>query len=96
MNQSKKPFPVACKRIRGFFFAKFCYNTYMKKNIGKQDRIVRFVLALACILLALSVAIEAVKIILLLLAIFCLYEVLVGWCAFYQLIGKNTCPVAKK
>ena len=28
-------------------------------------------------------------------SLFTFYEVWAGWCAFYQLIGKNSCPLAR-
>lgn len=30
------------------------------------------------------------------LGLFALYEALASWCALYQLIGKNTCPLNKR
>lgn len=63
----------------------------MNKNIGTTDRVFRLVLA--CCLLAWaswqSSWIAA------LIGLFILYEALASWCAFYQLIGKNTCEVSR-
>lgn len=64
----------------------------MKKNIGTTDRVVRLVLAL--ILLAIAWWLHSW--IVLFLSLFTLYEAVAGWCAFYQLIGKDTCPITKK
>ena len=61
----------------------------MKKNIGTYDRVVRAVFGV----LFLVGAWWFHSLILLAIALFSFYEALVGWCAFYQLIGKNTCPI---
>ena len=66
----------------------------MKKNIGTFDRILR--LAIGVILLAVALAVITIlwlKIILIIFALFCVYEALASWCLFYQLIGRNTCPI---
>ncbi len=65
----------------------------MKKNIGTIDRIVRVLIGLACFIGAYVVVGVVFKVILLLIGIFAMYEALVGWCAFYMLIGRNTCPI---
>ncbi|MCB1114522.1 MAG: DUF2892 domain-containing protein [Chlamydiia bacterium] len=64
----------------------------MKKNIGLKDRILR--LGIAVILLILSWTYESW--ILLLISLFTFIEVVFSWCAFYQLIGKNTCDIDKR
>lgn len=61
----------------------------MKKNIGTKDRIFRLILG--CLLLAF--AWWQSSWIALVFALFTFYEVLAGWCIFYQLIGKNSCPI---
>jgi len=59
------------------------------RNIGTPDRILRLVIASLLFIYAyvygswLSTAI----------GLFVLYEALAGWCALYQLIGKNSCPI---
>lgn len=63
----------------------------MKKNIGKKDRIVRFVIF--CVLIGAALYLKSPF--LYFGALFVLYETLAGWCAFYQLIGKNTCPISQ-
>lgn len=60
----------------------------MKKNIDKTGRIIRFLLAIFLFVLAWWFF----SWILLAFGIFTLYEALAGWCVYYQLIGKNTCP----
>jgi len=66
----------------------------MKKNIGTPDRITR--LAIGVILLVIAFVVVTViwlKVVVIILALFTFYEALSSWCLFYQLIGKNTCPV---
>ena len=65
----------------------------MKKNIGTIDRVVRVLIGIACLVGAYFLAVILFKVILLLLGIFAIYEALAGWCAFYMLIGRNTCPI---
>jgi hypothetical protein len=60
-----------------------------KKNIGTGDRLFRLLLALILFLFAWW----QTSWILLGLGIFTLYESLASWCAFYQLMGKNTCSI---
>jgi hypothetical protein len=64
----------------------------MKKNIGTQDRLFR--LGIAVILLILAWLLHSW--IILAVGIFVLYEAAAGWCIYYQIIGKNTCPINKK
>lgn len=61
----------------------------MKKNIGTSDRIIRLLIAL----LLLIVAWWQQSLIVLALSLFVFYEALTSWCLFYQLIGKNSCPI---
>lgn len=66
----------------------------MKKNIGTPDRVFR--LSLGLVLLAAAIFSPlglVIRIIFTAAAVFTLYEALVGWCALYALIGKNSCPV---
>lgn len=64
----------------------------MKKNIGKIDRLGRLLIAVLLLLYALwQLSFLAAA-----FGLFTLYEALAGWCIFYQLIGKNTCPVNKE
>ncbi len=65
----------------------------MKKNIGKMDRVVRLVLGLIAWVAALFVSSIILKIILLLVGIFCILEALLSRCALYAILGKNTCPI---
>lgn len=59
------------------------------KNIGKSDRIGRFVIFIILFLAGLYFWIP----ILYLAAGYVLYEVFAGWCGFYAIIGRNTCPI---
>ncbi|MCE5316785.1 MAG: DUF2892 domain-containing protein [Parachlamydia sp.] len=63
-----------------------------EKNIGNADRLFRLVLAI--ILLALAGYYYSW--ILLAISLFTFYEALASWCIFYQLIGKNTCPISRR
>ncbi|MCX6793383.1 MAG: DUF2892 domain-containing protein [Candidatus Falkowbacteria bacterium] len=66
----------------------------MKKNIGKLDRLGRLFLGIVCLIIALLASFSVVvRIIVALVGLFTIYEALAGWCAFYALIGKNTCPI---
>ena len=65
----------------------------MKKNIGTIDRIVRLCIGLVCLVGIFFVATLWLKVVLVLLGIFSIYEAMAGWCAFYMLIGRNTCPI---
>jgi len=66
----------------------------MKKNIGFSDRIFRLTLGLVLLGAAIFIPMALVfKIIVAVAALFTLYEALVGWCALYALIGKNSCPI---
>lgn len=67
----------------------------MKKNIGTFDRVVRALAGIVCAALALFVVSSLpAKIILGFVALFCFYQALTSWCLLYQILGKNTCPIA--
>jgi len=63
----------------------------MNRNIGKTDRLMRLILAI----LLLAYGYLQGSWIALGFSLFTFYEVWAGWCAFYQLIGKNSCPLAR-
>lgn len=63
----------------------------MNKNINTKDRLIRFVIGV----ILLVIAIWQKSWIASALSIFTFYEALIGWCAFYQLIGKNSCTIDK-
>ncbi len=60
------------------------------KNINTQDRLIRAGLGIILLLLAI---LTTWNILLIFLSGFCLFEAIFSWCAFNQVIGKNTCPV---
>jgi hypothetical protein len=60
----------------------------MKKNIGKPDRLLRLIVGI----LLLGCAYWKMSWILLVLALFTLFEALMSWCILYQILGKNSCP----
>jgi len=66
--------------------------TYMVKNLGSIDRVIRISIGLLLVLFGLysgsGMAILG--------GIFTLYEGFASWCVVYQLFGINTCPVKKK
>ena len=64
----------------------------MKSNIGTTDRILRLILAT----LLLGYAYWQASWPALFFSLFTFYESWAGWCIFYQLIGKNSCPLPKK
>jgi hypothetical protein len=63
----------------------------MKKNMGNRDRLIRFSLALALLFFAYF----AKSWIVLAASLFVFYEAFAGWCLFYQILGKSTCPIKK-
>jgi hypothetical protein len=60
----------------------------MRKNIGKFDRMVRLIIGVGAIYLGVAVSFWFYF-----LAAFAFYEAFSSWCAFYQIIGKNTCKI---
>ncbi|MFO0703771.1 MAG: DUF2892 domain-containing protein [Patescibacteria group bacterium] len=64
-----------------------------KKNIGRNDRIIRFLIGLILLGIALYFRGTFLFFIFLIFSFFSFFESLFSWCAFYQLIGKNTCPI---
>lgn len=64
----------------------------MNKNIGRKDRVARFLIGMALLVLALALKSSTLAII----GAFSIFEAAFSWCVFYQLTGKNTCPVPAK
>lgn len=64
---------------------------FMQKNIGAKDRIIRFIIAIFLFALAFWQDSWTIGF----FALFVLYESLASWCLFYQLLGRNTCPIKK-
>lgn len=65
----------------------------MKKNIGTADRVLRGLIGIACFIASAIVGITVIKIVLVLVGLFSIFQAAVGWCALYALLGKNTCPI---
>ena len=61
----------------------------MKPNIGTKDRIVRLIIGVVLISLALIYKSTFMA----LGGLFSIYEAFSSWCVFYQLLGRNTCPI---
>lgn len=67
---------------------------FPQKNIGTFDRIVRLLFAVFIgIYMILGNHTMPVMIVLGIVVLFCIYQAITGWCLWYQIIGKNTCPV---
>ncbi len=62
----------------------------MVKNINKRGRLIRAGVGIALLLIAMLTTWSPV---LIFISGFCIFESLFSWCAFNQMIGKNTCPV---
>jgi hypothetical protein len=68
---------------------------FPQKNIGTFDRVLRLAIAVFIIMyMILATHTILVMIVLGILALFCVYQAIAGWCLWYQIIGKNTCPVS--
>ena len=61
----------------------------MKPNIGTKDRIARLVIGVVLI----SLALINKSTFMALGGLLSIYEALSSWCVFYQLLGRNTCPL---
>jgi len=64
----------------------------LKKNIGTPDRLIRLTIGL----LLLGYAFWKMSWVVLIFALFALFESFMSWCIVYQLLGKNSCPLKKK
>ena len=60
------------------------------KNIGKPDRLLRFIIGVGLLLWAITTTWSPI---LIFFSGFALFESIFSWCAFYQLMGKNTCEI---
>jgi hypothetical protein len=61
----------------------------MKQNIGTGDRLLRLILGIS--LVAWGVGSRSGFTVI--GGLFSIYEAVSSWCVFYQLIGRNTCPL---
>lgn len=69
----------------------------MKTNVGKTDKIIRFIIAAILAGLYVSGAVKGtLGIVLLVAAIVLAATGLIGFCGLYTLFGINTCPAEKK
>lgn len=64
----------------------------MKTNIGTFDRTIRLTIGISL----LAGAWYFNSWLLAAAGVFSLFEALFSWCAWYQLLGKNTCPINSK
>lgn len=65
----------------------------MKKNIGKFDSIIRYIIALvAAILIFTNTLTGTAAIIAGVIGAAMLITGLIGWCGLYSLFGMSTCP----
>lgn len=64
----------------------------MKSNIGEKDRLFRLAIAIVLLIGASFFS----SWILLAFSLFVFYETAFSWCLFYQLTGKNTCPISRE
>ncbi|CDR35182.1 YgaP family membrane protein [Criblamydia sequanensis] len=60
-----------------------------KKNLDLQGRIIRLLIAFIVLLYAILYSSWIAYAV----SVFVFLEALFSWCAFYQLTGKNSCPV---
>ena len=65
-------------------------ESIMKKNIGKNDRILRLCIGIVLLVIAFFMTGWGATIIAL-GGLFCLFEAATSWCALYQILGKNSC-----
>ena len=61
----------------------------MKSNIGKPDRLIRLAIAIFLLVYGYFQG----SLIAFGFSIFTFYESWAGWCAFYQLIARSSCPL---
>lgn len=64
-------------------------NRQLKRNIGKNDKLVRLLLGVALLL----IGTYTWSPVMLFFAGFCFFEAIFSWCGFYAALGKNTCPL---
>jgi hypothetical protein len=67
----------------------------MIKNIGTRDRLFRLILGIICFIGAYFLKNNTFQIALVFIGLFCIFQATFSWCAWYALIGKNTCPIQK-
>ena len=67
----------------------------MTKNIGTKDRLIRLAIAIACFVGAYVATAATIQLFLIAFGLFCVFQATFSWCAWYALLGKNTCPIQK-
>jgi hypothetical protein len=83
------------------FIVGFTYRAILKKiakrsprgaskNIGVPDRALRFAVAIALLIWAVTTTWSPI---LIFFSGFALFEALFSWCGFYAALGKSTCPI---
>lgn len=69
----------------------------MKKNVGRTDKIIRFLIAGVLALLILTEVVTGIwSIVFGILAIIALVTSITGFCGLYKIFGINTCSVQPK
>ena len=66
------------------------------KNLGTLDRLIRVIIAEACILAAFFWAADDLQLLLVLAAAVVLIPVIKGSCGLYELLGWNSCAIIKR
>ncbi len=66
-------------------------GSHKVKNIGRKDRVLRFVIGIALLAWAITTSWSLILIFFSGLAFF---EAFFSWCGFYAALGKNTCPTS--
>lgn len=72
-------------------FAKKSLPGKIVRNIGKSDRLLRAGIGIGLFLWVVTTSWSPIT---LFISGFCLFEAIFSWCAFYQALGKNTCPIS--
>jgi hypothetical protein len=67
----------------------------MTKNIGTKDRLIRLAIAIACFVGAYVARVAVFQLLLVAFGLFCVFQATFSWCAWYALLGRNTCPIQK-
>ena len=68
---------------------------FPQKNIGTADRVIRIIIGVAILMyIIMGNHTLLTTVVLGVLAAFCFYQALTSWCLWYQIIGKNTCPIS--
>jgi len=66
------------------------------KNLGTSDRLIRVIIAEACILAAFFWAAENLQLLLLLAAAVMMIPVIKGNCGLYEMLGWSSCEIVKR